>query len=71
MRSNRHSLRMIVFSLHVTSMDGLVHLVPDTVIATCNGGRYVAACGAAFIPAAMTEPDGADCHLCCAGGSSR
>ncbi|WP_214405404.1 hypothetical protein [Pseudonocardia lacus] len=49
----------------VTSQGGVVHLVSDAVIATCDAGRYVAACGATFIPAAMTEPDGTDdCPLC-------
>jgi hypothetical protein len=56
---------MLVFSPHVTSLDGVVHLVPDAVIATCDAGLYVAACGATFMPAAMTEPDGTDdCPLC-------
>lgn len=65
MAFNGHSPRTTAISLFVTSSDGVVHLVPDAVIATCDGGRYAAACGAAFIPAAMTEPDGADdCPLC-------
>lgn len=56
---------MIVFTLHVTALDGFVHLVSDGVIATCDAGRYVAACGATFMPAAMTGPDGANaCPLC-------
>ena len=49
----------------VTGLGGVVHLVPDAVIATCDAGRYIATCGATFMPAAMTEPDGADtCPLC-------
>ena len=65
MRSSSHPAYTPVSSLLVTSLDGVVHLVPDTVIATCDGSRYAATCGAAFMPAAMTEPDGAhDCPLC-------
>jgi hypothetical protein len=49
----------------VTSLDGVVHLVRDGVIAGCDAGRYAAVCGAIFTPAAMTEPDGVDtCPLC-------
>lgn len=52
-------------TLHVTSLDGVVHLVTDAVIAGSDTGRYVAACGTTFMPAAMAEPDGAhDCPLC-------
>ncbi len=59
----RHS--MPAAPLLVTSLDGVVHLVLDSVIATCDTGRYPAACGATFIPAALTEPDGStDCPLC-------
>lgn len=51
----------------VTSVRGVAHLVPDGVIAACCTGRYMATCGASFIPAAMTQPDGArDCPLCVA-----
>jgi hypothetical protein len=53
------------FFVSVACVSGVVHLVPDSVIATCDTGRYPAACGATFIPAALTEPDGTtDCPLC-------
>lgn len=67
MRSIGHPLCMIggTLALPVTALDGVVHLVPDAVIATSDTGRYAATCGAIFIPVAMTEPDGRDiCPLC-------
>lgn len=51
--------------LSVTSVDGVDHLVPDAVIASCGTGRYLALCGTTFLPAAMTDPDGGRrCPLC-------
>lgn len=49
----------------VTSLGGVVHLVPDAAIAGSETGRYTASCGAVFMPAAMTEPDGTDACLLC------
>ena len=67
MRSASHATYTSASSLSVTSVDGVVHLVQDAVIAGYNTGRYPAMCGTTFIPAAMTEPDGTDsCPLCCA-----
>lgn len=59
------SPQMSVVIVEVTSLRGVVHLVPDAAIAGSDTGRYTAACGAVFMPAAMTEPDGTDaCPLC-------
>jgi hypothetical protein len=63
--SGSYSPHTLGFPLFITSSTGIVHVVPDAVIATCTEGRYAATCGASFTPAAMTEPDCTDdCPLC-------
>lgn len=56
---------MPAVTMEVTSLDGVVHLVPDAAIAGSDTGRYAAVCGSVFMPAALAGPDGADaCPLC-------
>jgi hypothetical protein len=43
----------------------VVHLIADAeVVAGRARGRYVAACGAVVVAAALTTPDGESCRFC-------
>ncbi|WP_214405916.1 hypothetical protein [Pseudonocardia lacus] len=48
----------------LTCLDGLEHLVPERVLATCVDGRYTAVCGRLVLPAALSVPGGRRCPLC-------
>jgi hypothetical protein len=48
----------------VTAIDGLDHLVPDTVLARSRDGSYPAACGSTITGAPLAAAPGPACPLC-------